>query len=192
MELTTFKKISKEVLTQSRTLNNTIKAVNNLLNGGLVLGNESHTLAEWLKECGVTLNDKGKLTLKSFIEQFDKGGNKFEYYASYTYTYVVEEVAPNGKPCATCYRIYKYKNKKYVPLKYWDVAVVNKDKWSIALLLKVIEFHLYHKEWNEKFTESYQKCIEHVSSNTTYGFVDRKDVLAGKPKTFNPKDFCID
>ena len=192
MELSTFKKVSREILERSRTLNNTIRAVNNLLNSGLVLGDESRTLAEWLKECGVVLNDKGKLTLKSFIEQFDKGNNQFEYYGSYSYTYMVEEIAPNGKPCVTTYHIYKTKKGKYVPLKYWDVTTVQKDKWSIALLLKVIEFRLYHKEWDEKFKDSYKKCTDYVLSNTTYGFIDRKDVLAGKPKTFNPKDFVTD
>lgn len=192
MELKAFRKISKEVLNQSRTLNNTIKAVNSLLNSGLILDNESYTLGEKLKECGVVLNGKGKLTLKSFIEQFDKGGNQFEYYASYSYTYMLEEIAPNGKPCVTAYQIYKTKKGKYVPLKYWDVATVQKDKWSIALLLKTIEFRLYRKEWDVKLKDSYKKCADYFLSNTTYGFIDRKDVLADKPKIFNPKDFVTD
>ena len=189
MELSTFKRVSKEILDQSRTLNQTIKAVNNLLNSGFAVGNDVKTLGEWLKESGVALNANGKITLKSFIEQFDKGGNQFEYYSSYNYTHSFEEIAPNGKPCVTTYKIYKTTGTKYVPLKYWDVATVCKDKWSISLLLKVIEFHLYNQEWNEKFEKSYAKCCDYVLSNTTYGFRDRKDILAGKPKTFTQKDF---
>lgn len=186
MELKLFKSVSREIINKSRTLNNTIKTVNSLLSNEFVINGECHTLGEWLKEAGIVLNDKGKLSLSQFTKQFSKDG-VFAYYASTPFIKIVTETAPNGAEVSTTYNVYKYVKGGYTPLKYYAVNFVRKDKWSVALLLKVIEHTIYNKEWEQKSAESFQKCINTFDTQTTYGFRDRSHILNGNPFVFAVK-----
>ncbi len=188
MKIQDFKKVSKEIMLQTRSLNAVVKCVNSILNEEFELNGCKLTLSGWLNAAGVPLDKNGKLSVKDLLKFVtNKESGKVVMWVKRPITHRVSEfeckeynipleLKEDGTQVRPKYQVWYTeddsiedgKAKKLYHYRYMEI-----EQWSVYVLLQLLEQKCFATTWKKRILES-QETIEHHKFNKTKMFIIEK------------------
>ena len=166
MKIQEFKKVSKSIIDETKSLNAVVKCVNSILSEYLTINDKKLTLYGWLREAGVPLTN-GKLSVKQLMPLLLDGKSQIMYYRNVDLMHHATEFECvqyeidctedlDGNVVRPWLETYTYKERKGEPtlVKVRHLRKVCVKQWSVRLLMTIIEQRIFKYEWERKFQKS--------------------------------------